>query len=117
MKEKRTKEEGGFLCILGMTFLKIRNDLCISDSDREIFTVELLSKSMKNMVSCDYKPPDDNWKNQCNYLQEILTNTTMENKLYFVTGNFNTNYLEFHRLEVQRLDNFPIPCSKEELLL
>ena len=76
---------------------KIRNDLCISDGDREILTVELLTKSMNNIiVLCCYKPPDDNWKTHCDHLQEILTNSTMGNKLYFVTGDFNLNCLEFH---------------------
>ena len=32
---------------------KIRNDLCISDGNREILTIELLMKSMKDIiVSC-----------------------------------------------------------------
>ena len=77
---------------------KIRNDLCISDGDREIFTIQLLTESMKNViVSSCYKPPDGNWKNHCHHLQKILTNTTMQNKLYFVTGDFNMNCLEFHQ--------------------
>ena len=59
---------------------KIRNDLCTSDGDREILTTELLTKSMKNII-----------------LQKVLTNATMENKLYFVTGDFNLNCLEFHQ--------------------
>ena len=63
-----------------------------------ILTIELLAKSMKNiMVSCCYKPPDGNWKNQCDHLQKILTNATKENKIYFVTGDFNLNCLEFHQ--------------------
>ena len=77
---------------------KIRNDLCTSDGDTEILIIELLTKSMKNIiVSCCYKPPDSNWKNHCDHLQKILTNATMENKLYFVTGDFNLNCLEFHQ--------------------
>ena len=53
---------------------------------------------MKNIiVSCCYKPPDGNWKNHCDHLQKILTNATKENKLYFVTGDFNLNCLEFHQ--------------------
>ena len=37
---------------------KIRNDLFTSDGDREILTIELLTKSMKNiMVSCCYSHP------------------------------------------------------------
>ena len=65
---------------------KIRNNLYISVGYREILTIELPTKSMKNfMVFCCYKPPNGNWKNHCNYLQEIPTNATMENKLYSFT--------------------------------
>ena len=64
---------------------KIRNDMCISDSDREILTIELLTKIMKNIiVSCYSKQTDSNWKNHCDHLQKILTTATKENKLYFV---------------------------------
>ena len=61
---------------------KIRNDLCIFDGDREILTIELLTKSMKNLIisSC-YEPSDSTWKNHCNHPQEILINVSMENKL------------------------------------
>ena len=53
---------------------------------------------MKNIiVSCCYKPPGGNWKNHCDQLQKILTNATKENKLCFVTGDFNLNCLEFHQ--------------------
>ena len=77
---------------------KIRNDLCISDGDKEILTTELLTKTMKNIIlSCCYKPPDGNWKNHCYHLQDILTNVITKNKLYIVTGDFNLNCLEFHQ--------------------
>ena len=72
-----------FLYILGMT-LPI-NDLCISDGDREILTIE----SMKSIiVSCCYKPPDGNWKNHCDHMQGILTNATMENKNFLCYRRF-----------------------------
>ena len=77
---------------------KIWNNLCISDGDREILTIELLIKSIKNIIiSCCYKPSNGNWKNQCDHLQKILTNAAMESKLYSVTGDFNLNCLEFHQ--------------------
>ena len=62
---------------------------------------------MKNIiVSCCYKPPDSSWKNQCNHLQKILTNATKENKLYFVTGDFNLNCLEFNQSsEIRQFSN------------
>ena len=86
---------------------KIWNDFCISDEDRDIVTIELLTKSMKNIiVSSCYKTPDGNWKNHCDHLQKILTNATMENKTYFLTGDFNLNYLEFYQsFEIRKLSN------------
>ena len=53
---------------------------------------------MKNFtVSRCYKQPNGNCKNHCNHLQEILIKATMENKIYFVTGNFNLSCFEFHQ--------------------
>ena len=53
---------------------------------------------MRNIIaSCCYKPPNGNWKNHCDHLQKIPTNSTMKNKLYFVKGDFNLNCLEFHQ--------------------
>ena len=64
---------------------KIRNDICISHGDREILTIELLTKIMKNItVSCYSKQTDSNWKNHRDHLQKILSTATKENKLYFV---------------------------------
>ena len=62
---------------------------------------------MKNfIVSCFNKPPDVNWKSNCNHLQKILTNATMENKLYFLARDFNVKCLEFHRSsEIKQLFN------------
>ena len=116
-KRKANKRGGGVLTFIrnDLTY-KIRNDLCISDGDSEILTIELITKIMKNIaVSCCYKPLDGNLKNHCDHLQKILTNATMENKLYLVTGDFNLNCLNF--IKVLRLDNFSITCSKKELFL
>ena len=52
--ERKNNKKRGEVCILGMTsHIKIRNDLCISDGNREILTIEFLTKSMKDIiVSC-----------------------------------------------------------------
>ena len=61
--------------------------MCISDDNREILTIELLTSSKKNIfVSCCYKPLEGNWKNHAT--MEILANATNENKLYFATEDF-----------------------------
>ena len=92
------------MCIRKDLTYKIRNDLCISDGDKEILAIELLTKSMKSIIaSCYYKPTVGNWKNHWDHLQKILTNASMENKLYFVTEDFNLNCLEFHQSSEIRL--------------
>ena len=104
--ERKTNKRGGgvLMCIRKDLTYKIRNDLCISDGDKEILAIELLTKSMKSIiVSCYYKPTVGNWKNHWDHLQKILTNATMENKLYFVTEDFNLNCLEFHQSSEIRL--------------
>ena len=76
----------------------IRNDFCVFGGDREILATELLRNNMKNViVSCCYKPPNGNWKNHCDHVKKVLTNATMEYKLYFFTGDFNLSCLEFHQ--------------------
>ena len=57
MKEKLKKRGCGVLMYIRNDLTnKIRNDLCISDGDREIVTIELPTKSIKSIiVSCCYK--------------------------------------------------------------
>ena len=52
------------------------------DGDKEILTIELLTKSMKTI--CCYKPFDDNYKNHCDHLQKILTNCTNTLHRHFI---------------------------------
>ena len=64
-EKKTNKRRDGVLMYIRNDFTyKIRNDLCISDGDREIFTIQLLTESMKNVIvySC-YKPPDGSCHN------------------------------------------------------
>ena len=88
MKEKLTKEWVGLLCILEMTLPIKFETICVFLS----ITIRLLTESMENIiVPFCYKPPGGNSKNHCDHLQEIPTNTAMENKLSFDTGDFNLN--------------------------
>ena len=53
---------------------------------------------MKNViVSCCYKPAIGNCKIYCDHLWYITKNATMENKIHFVTEDFNLNCLAFHQ--------------------
>ena len=90
MKEKLGKE--GVYIRNDLTY-KIRNDLCISDGDREILTIKLLAKGMKSiMFHVAINHPMVIGKNHCDHLQKFLTNATIENRLYFITKNFNINF-------------------------
>ena len=61
-ERKTNKRRGGVLMYIRNDLsYKIQNDLCIADGDREILIIEFLTKSMKIIiVSCCYKPLDDN---------------------------------------------------------
>ena len=98
--ERKTNKRGrGVLTyIMNDSTYKIRKNLCICDIDREIVTIELITNTMRNItVLCCYKQPSGNWKNHCNHLQGILTNATVESKLYFVTEDFKLSCLECHQ--------------------
>ena len=74
LHQRKTNKRGGgvLMYIRNDLSYKIRNDLCISDGEREILTSELLTKSMKNIiVSCYYKPPAGNWKNHYDHLEKF----------------------------------------------
>ena len=58
-ERKTNKKVGSILIYLKPDLMyKVRNDLSISDKDREILTIEIISKESKNMlISCCYRPP------------------------------------------------------------
>ena len=89
----------GFLSILGMFLPKKFKTVCVFLMAIEKFSqLSYSQKAWKILCfSVAKKPPDGNWKNHCDHLQEILTNATMENKPHFVTGGSNLNCLEFHQ--------------------
>ena len=62
--QKNNKRGGGVLMYIrnDITY-KTEIDLCIFDGEREILTIELLTKKMKNIiVSCCYKSRNGNWE-------------------------------------------------------
>ena len=57
---------------------KIRKDLSISDKDKEILTIEDISKESKNMLlSCCYRPPKGITENLTHYLALIFEGVHM----------------------------------------
>ena len=56
--ERKTNQRGGSILIYEKTDLiyKVRKDLSISDKDKEILTIEIISKESKNiLLSCYYR--------------------------------------------------------------
>ena len=69
---------------------KIRKDLSISDKDKEILTIEVISKEGKNMlISCCYRPPKGITENLTAYLASIFQGVQNEKKKIFIIGDFN----------------------------
>ena len=75
---------------------KIRKDLSISDKDKEILTIEIISKESKNMLrSCCYRPPKDITENVTAYLASVFQGVQTEKKKSFIIGDFKLNCLNF----------------------
>ena len=65
---------------------KIRKDLSISHKDKEILTIEIISKENKNMLlSCYYRPP-----NLTAYLFFLYETFTRVNIKFTVTSHIST---------------------------
>ena len=76
---------------------KIRKDLSISDKDKEISTIEIISKESKNMlISCCYRPPKGITENLTAYLASIFQGAQNEKKNIFIIGDFNLNCLNYN---------------------
>ena len=76
---------------------RIRNDLCVSDGDREILSIEIINKESKNyIISCCYKPPTGDTKMFAAHLHKNFQSGNSEKKNYFLLGDFNLNCLNYH---------------------
>ena len=92
--ERKTNKKGGSILIYIKTDLmyKIRKDLSISDKDKEILTIEIISKESNNMlISCCYRPPKGIMENLTVYLASIFQGVQNEKKKVFIIGDFNLN--------------------------
>ena len=60
--ERKTNKRGGDVLIYIHKSLayNLRNDLCVSEKDKEILTIEISRKNDKNiLLSCCYRPPSE----------------------------------------------------------
>ncbi|XP_065654575.1 uncharacterized protein LOC136081205 [Hydra vulgaris] len=75
-----------------------RNDLCVSDGDGEILTIEIINERTKNiLISCCYRPPDGVSENLSMFLQQkVIAKGNNEKKKNFLIGDFNMNCFDYN---------------------
>ena len=84
---------------------KIRNDLSISDNDKEIITLEIINKESKNVIlSCCYKPPNGNNEHLSTFLNNIFEKAFHEKKQCYLLGDFNINCFDYN--DNEKVKNF-----------
>ena len=99
-QERKTNNCGGVVlfCIHKSQAYNLRNDLCVSDKDKEILTIEISKENDENiLLSCCYRPPCGDSENLSVFLQKkIIENSVSEKKMSYTTGDFNMNCLKYH---------------------
>ena len=98
MKEKVKRRGGGILIYLKNNINhRIRNDLSVSDGDKEILTIEILNNDNKNIIlSCCYRPPNGDSDNLGMFLEhEVIEKSVLEKKKCYIIGDFNLNCLAY----------------------
>ena len=98
-ERKTNKRDGGLLIYIHKSLAyNLHNDLCVSDKDKEILTIEISKKNNKNiLLSCCYRPPCGDSENLSTFLQnKIIEKSVSEKKMSYITGDFNMNCLKCH---------------------
>ena len=89
-QERKTNKRGGGVLIYihkSLTF-NLRDDLCVSDEDKEIPTIEISRENDKNiLLSCCYRSPNSDSEN----LSAFLENKIIEKSVS------NINCLKYHQ--------------------
>ena len=93
-QERKTNKRGGGVLIYIHKRLKcnLHNDLCVSDKDKEILTIEVSRENDKNiLLSCCYRPPNGDSENLSTFLQNnIIEKSVSEKKISYM------NCLKYH---------------------
>ena len=76
----------------------LRNDLCVSDSDKDIFTVDISRKNDKNiLLSYCYRPPNGDSENLSRFLQnKAIEKSISQKKISYIIGDINMNCLKHY---------------------
>ena len=85
----------------------LRNDLCVSDKDKEILTIKISRENDKNiLLICCCRPPNGDSENLSPFLQNnIIEKSVSEKKFSYVIGGFNMNCLKYHETDKTRYFN------------
>ena len=96
-QERKTNKRGCGVLIYIHKSLKcnLRNDLCVSDKDNKILTIEISRENDENiLLSCCYSSPNGDNENLSTFLQNnIIEKSVSEKKISYIIGDFNMNYL------------------------
>ena len=98
-ERKTNKRSGGVLIYIHKSLAyNLRNDLCVSDKDKEILTIEISRENDKNiLLSCCYRPPSGDNENLSAFLRnKIIEKSVSEKKMNYIIGDFNMNCLKYH---------------------
>ena len=99
-QERKTNKHGGGVLIYIHKSLayNLRKDLCVSDKDKEILTIEISRENDKNiLLRCCYRPPSRDSENLSAFRQnKIIEKSVSEKKMSYIIGDFNMDCLKYH---------------------
>jgi hypothetical protein len=106
MERKTNKRGGGVLIYVHENFeYCVRNELSVSDRDKEIVTIEITNNKTKNiLLSCCYRPPDGVSENLSMFLQQIIKKGINEKKENYLIGDLNMNCFQYN--DDNKIKNF-----------
>ena len=100
-KERKTNQRvcGVLILIHKNRKCNLCNDLCVSDKDKEILTIEMLREKDRNfLLSCCYRPPNVDSEKLSPFLQnKTIERSFSQKKISYVIGDFNMNCLKYHK--------------------
>ena len=93
---RNSEKPGGGVCIFihNSLIYKPRSDYCTASNDCESLTIEIFSKTTKNViVHVLYRPPSGNMKISDKRIKSLITNKDVCSKCVYLVGDLNLNVL------------------------
>ena len=101
-QERRINQcKGGVLIYIQISLTcNLRNDLCASDKDKEILTIEISRENDKSIpLCCCYRLPNGDSEKLSAFLQDkIIEKSVAEMKISCIKGDFNMNYINITKI-------------------